>query len=293
MPALPNGLAPIVAAYSHNTPGGVLRTDVAGGPARYTLEWAKGTQRHSVTLILDKLQYSVWSAFYTHTIQKGALAFDLPLDTGFGTAAHSCNIVPGSYSATLTSGTAYAVAFAVDTISAAYALTDPQVAAYGLSADSLPSGLKPTIAAYSLADPGGVQADELNGGVAAYALAYGRGVQGFAVTLILSAANYERFTVWFHRLIDKGARTFTMPLDSGFGTDTHTCNIVPASVQISRTGGNLWAVSFLVEAESQAYDMTAEDAQALVDLYNECGATSDALLARIAEFALIDSLVLA
>ena len=292
MPTLPNGFAPTVAAYSHAAPGGVSRTDVAGGAARYCLDYDQGVQRFAVTLMLDKSQFSVWTAFYFHIIAKGAIAFTMPLDSGFGTAAHSCNIVPGSYSATLTSGAAYSVAFAVDAVGGAYALSAPQVAAYGLTAASLPAGLTPIVAAYNLADPGGVMADEVAGGVAAYALDHGRGVQGFSVTLILTPPDYERWAVWFHRLIAKGAQAFTMPLDSGFGTAAHTCNIVPGSVQVSRTGGSAMAVSFLVEAENQAYDLTAADAQALIDVYNLYGTGTDELLAAIAQFALIDSLVL-
>lgn len=292
MPTLPTGFAPTVAAYSHATPGGVTRTDVAGGAARYCLDFDQGVQRFAVTLVLDKSQFSVWTAFYFHIIAKGAIAFDMPLDSGFGTAAHSCNIVPGSYSATLTSGTAYTVAFSVDAVGGAYALTVPQVAAYGLSAAALPTGFKPIIAAYSLADPGGVMASDVPGGVATYGLDYGRGVQGFSVTLILSKPDYERWSVWFHRLIAKGAQAFTMPLDSGFGTADHTCNIVPDSVQVSRTGGTAMAVSFLVEAENQVYDMTAVEAQSMVDFYNLYGTGSDDLLAAIAQFALVDSLVL-
>lgn len=292
MPTLPTGFAPTVAAYSHATPGGVLRIDVAGGAARYSLDFDQGVQRFAVTLMLDKSQFSVWTAFYFHLIAKGAIAFDMPLDSGLGTRAHVCNIVPGSYSATLTSGTAYAVAFAVDAVCGAYALTGPQVAAYGLSAASLPAGFTPSIAAYSLDDPGGVLASEVPGGVAAYGLDYGRGVQGFSVTLILTPANYERWAVWFHRLIDKGAKAFTMPLDSGFGTAAHTCNIVPGTVQVSRTGGSAIVVAFVVEAENQVYDMTSTEAQAMIDVYNLYGRDTDDLLARLARFATVDTLVL-
>ena len=292
MPTLPTGFSPTVAAYSHAAPGGVKRTEVAGGAARYCLDFDQGVQRFAVTLVLDKTQFSVWTAFYFHLIAKGAIAFDMPLDSGFGTQAHACNIVPGSYSATLTNGAAYTVAFAVDAVSGAYALSAPQVAAYGLSAAALPSGFMPIVAAYNLADPGGVLADDVPGGVAAYGLDYGRGVQGFSVTLILNKADYERWAVWFHRLIGKGAQAFTMPLDSGFGTADHTCNIVPDSVQVSRTGGSAMAVSFLVEAENKAYDMTPADAQGLADVYNLYRADTDNLLAALAQFALIDSLVL-
>jgi len=120
MPTLPNSFIPTVAAYSHDGPGGVLRTEVAGGAARYGLDYDRGLQKFNVTLILDKLQFSVWIAFFTHIIKKGAITFDMPLDSGFGTAQHACNIMPGSYSATRTGGIAMVVSFVVEAESKAY-----------------------------------------------------------------------------------------------------------------------------------------------------------------------------
>ncbi|HCN89504.1 MAG TPA: hypothetical protein DIT28_10060 [Oxalobacteraceae bacterium] len=124
MPTLPNGFIPTVAAYSHDGPGGVIRTDVAGGAARYGLDWDRGPQKYNVTLVLDKLEFSVWIAFFHHVIKKGAITFDMPLDSGFGTETHACNIMPGSYSATRTEGIAIIVAFVVEAESTAYAFSD-------------------------------------------------------------------------------------------------------------------------------------------------------------------------
>jgi hypothetical protein len=123
MPTLPTGLTPTVAAYSHDGPGGVLRTEVAGGAARYGLDFGRGTQQFSVTLILDKLKFSVWTAFYHHIILKGSITFDMPLDSGFGTELHACNIVPGTYSASRTGGIAMVVAFVVEAESKVYDMT--------------------------------------------------------------------------------------------------------------------------------------------------------------------------
>ena len=292
MPTIPNGFTPTVAAYSSDAPAGVLRTDVAGGVPRYGLEWDRGTQRFNVTLVLDATQYSVWVAFYHHLIKKGAIAFDMRLDTGLGTALHSCHIVPDSYSATRTGGTVMVVAFVVETISAVYALSDVAVAAYGLSSTVMPAGLTPLVQGYALSDPGGVINSEVSGGVAAYALEYFRGPQRFACQLLLSPDQFATWSVWFHRLIAKGAYTFDMPLDSGFGVQTHAANIVPGSYSATRTGGIHTLVSFAVEAEPKAYDLSTAEAQSMVDLYNLYGTGTDELLAAIAQFALVDSLVL-
>jgi hypothetical protein len=67
---------------------------------------------------------------------------------------------------------------------------------------------------------------------------------------------------------------------------------MPGTYSETRTSDTLIVVSFTVEAESQAYEMTEADAAALVDLYNTYGEQSNALLAALAQFALIDSLVL-
>ena len=156
----------------------------------------------------------------------------------------------------------------------------------------LPNGFKPTVAAYSHNGPGGVKRTEVAGGAPRYALDYDRGLQQFNVTLILNQMQFSVWVAFFIHIIKKGAITFDMPLDAGFGTALHACNIMPDSYSASRTGGIATAVSFVVEAENKAYDMTAADAQALVDFYNASGSESGALLARISRFATVDTLVL-
>ena len=114
MPTLPSLLKPVVANYSIDEPGGVIRTEVAGGAARYALDFDRGTQRFQVTLLLDSLQFSMWTAFYHHIIKKGAISFDMPLDSGFGVSVHRVNIVPGSYSAVRTSGILMVVSYVAE-----------------------------------------------------------------------------------------------------------------------------------------------------------------------------------
>lgn len=156
----------------------------------------------------------------------------------------------------------------------------------------LPNGFKPTVAAYSHGGPGGVSRTEVAGGAPRYALEYDRGLQKFNVTLILDKMRFSVWVAFYTHIIKKGAITFDMPLDSGFGTEMHACNIMPDSYSASRTGGVAMVVSFVVEAENKAYDFSAVDAQALIDLYNEAGDDSNALLERLAQFALVDTLVL-
>jgi len=157
---------------------------------------------------------------------------------------------------------------------------------------SLPTGLIPTVAAYSYGGPGGVQRTDVAGGAPRYAMQWDRGVQQFNVTLILDKLAFGIWTAFFHHIIKKGAITFDMPLDSGFGTELHACNIMPGSYSATRTEGVAMIVAFVVEAESKAYDFTAADAQNMIDVYNTYGNDSSILLSRIAQFANIDTLVL-
>ena len=122
MPTIPKGFQPVVEGYSMDDPGGVMRTEVAGGASRFALDWDRGPQRFTVTLILDATQFNIWQAFYFYSIKKGAIAFDMSLDSGFGVANHSCNIMPGSYSAARTSGIMMVVAFVVEAESMVYGL---------------------------------------------------------------------------------------------------------------------------------------------------------------------------
>ena len=122
MPTIPKGFQPVVEGYSMDDPGGVLRTEVAGGASRFGLDWDRGPQRFTVTLILDATQFQIWQAFYFYSIKKGAIAFDMPLDSGFGVANHSVNIMPGSYSAARTSGIIMVVSFVVEAESMVYGL---------------------------------------------------------------------------------------------------------------------------------------------------------------------------
>lgn len=130
MPTMPTGFAPAVApgGYSHDMAGGLMRTDVAGGAPRYALDWDRGVQRFNVTLLLDPGQYSVWVAWFHHVIKKGAIAFDMPLDSGFGVQQHVVNIVPDSVSATQ-NDTFWIISFVVEGESKVYEMTEADAVA--------------------------------------------------------------------------------------------------------------------------------------------------------------------
>jgi hypothetical protein len=156
----------------------------------------------------------------------------------------------------------------------------------------MPNGFTPTVASYSMDEPGGVLRTEVAGGAARYGLDWDRGPQRFQVTLILDALKFSVWTAFYHHIIRKGAITFDMRLDSGFGTQPHAVNIMPGSYSAARTGGIATVVSFVVEAENKVYEISAADAAGMIEMYNTYGDSTNALLRRLAQFATVDTNVL-
>lgn len=149
----------------------------------------------------------------------------------------------------------------------------------------------PLVADYTVGDMGGTSQTDVEGGSPRFALEYDRGVQPFTVTLALTAEKYRIWTLFYHRIIKRGTVPFDMPIDSGMGTEPHTVNIVKDSYSESRTRRHRF-ITFTVLAEPNAYDVSVEDAQAEIDLWNEYGNSLAPMLNRLAIFANIDVLVL-
>jgi hypothetical protein len=157
---------------------------------------------------------------------------------------------------------------------------------------TLPNGFMPVVSGYTIDEPGGVMRTDVAGGAPRYAMEWDRGTQRFQVTLILDAAGFSAWTVFYHLQIGKGSLAFLMPLDSGLGVLPHQVNIMPGSYSAVRSNGEMVVVSFVAEAENQVYLMTAADGQALLEVYNQYGSDANSTLARIAQFANVDTLVL-
>ena len=122
MPTLPRDLYPVTSpsGYSHNTAGGVSRTQVEGGFNRYALDFDRGVQQFNVALSCTAGHYQIWTLFFYNIIKKGALSFDMPLDSGSGLQTHSVNIIPNSVSVNETDGNNFVVMFQVEAESSAY-----------------------------------------------------------------------------------------------------------------------------------------------------------------------------
>lgn len=301
MPAIPRGIKAVVEGYSIGAPAGVERIPVAGGMPRYALQWERGLDPVQVTLQLTPEQLSVWTPFYWHVIKKGTLAFDMPLDTGFGVSTHSVRIVPGSYSAPRRDGQITTITFVAEVESAAYGIPEAAAvalinawngSAMGAGTPEIPRDMQPVVSGYSFDGPPGAYRSDIPGGAPGYAMLTNLDAQQFRVTLVMETA--EKFKVWtafFHHVLKKGSQLFVMPLDSGSGLADHTVSVIPGTYTATRNGV-ITVVSFGVEAEPEVAIMTDADAQAIVDLWNGMGDGTDLLLARIAQFANVDTLVL-
>lgn len=162
-----------------------------------------------------------------------------------------------------------------------------------MSNPHIPNGFKPLIEGYNIAAPSGVRNTAVAGGVSRSAMEFDRGPQLFTVAMNLSPQKFGVWSVFFLKLIGKGAYSFYMPIDSGEGLMDHLCTIVAGSYSAQRAGiSQFTRISFVVEAESPIFDYSMEDAQALIDLWNNSGEMSDPLLRRIAQFANVDTTVL-
>ena len=122
MPTLPRDLYPVTSpsGYSHNAAGGVSRTQVEGGFNRYALDFDRGVQQFNVALACTAGHYQIWTLFFYNIIKKGALSFDMPLDSGSGLQTHTVNIIPNSVSVNETDGNNFVVTFQVEAESSAY-----------------------------------------------------------------------------------------------------------------------------------------------------------------------------
>ena len=105
-PVLPRDLYPVTSpsGYSYASAQGVHMTQVEGGFNRYAMDFDRGTRVYNVALACTAGHLQVWELFYLRIIKKGALTFEMPLDSGTGLEQHLVNIIPNSVNKTETDG---------------------------------------------------------------------------------------------------------------------------------------------------------------------------------------------
>ena len=153
---------------------------------------------------------------------------------------------------------------------------------------SIPEDMIVSATSYSIGDPGGVSRTEVAGGLSRYALDWSRGSRIFSVSMVLSDLQYQVWQYFYVHVIQKGALPFLMPLDSDGTVVPHLVNILPGSLNESRVHEVYWAVTYSVEAESNAYNVSKDDAIAVIDFYNTYQDQSESFLNRLYTFARYD-----
>lgn len=130
-PVLPRDLYPVTSpsGYSYASAQGVSMTQVEGGFNRYALDFDRGTRVFNVALACTAGHLRVWELFYLRIIKKGALSFEMPLDSGTGLEQHIVNIVPNTVNVTETDGNNFVVTFQVEAESKIYDFTEGGAAA--------------------------------------------------------------------------------------------------------------------------------------------------------------------
>jgi hypothetical protein len=158
---------------------------------------------------------------------------------------------------------------------------------------AFPSGFKPVVQGYSIGAPDGIQMNEVGGGLPRIAMEWDRGRQPFEVTMMMSEPKFRVWTAFFHRVLKGGAIQFTMLINSGLGLSPHLCMMLPGSYSAVPVGSVLqWSVRFSILAESEAYQMTDAQLNELFALWEAQGEDLTPVLARLAQFANVDTLVL-
>jgi hypothetical protein len=129
LPTIPAGIFFTVSGYTSEGPGGVSASEVAGGLPRVAMEWDRGVQAFRGTAICKPIEFEMWTLFYLHTIKKGAISFQMYLDSGLGVSLHNVTMIPGSYATARSSnGVDTAVTFGVWAESQGYGMTADEAA---------------------------------------------------------------------------------------------------------------------------------------------------------------------
>ncbi|MES2207293.1 MAG: glycosyl hydrolase family 18 protein [Pseudomonadota bacterium] len=266
VPTIPEGIVPsITDGYSFQGPEGVSRVEVGGGINRYSLDYHTSYIRVQIALALKTSRLLSWSNFYYGEIQRGALPFKLPLDSGFGADLHTLYLDNDTYSFERRSNALTLVTFEGLTKSQIFDLTLDEakaiVDAYnGYTATGLDRYKAPRDMVLSMTPTGysghgapGVINNAISGANPSRALAFARTVQTFSGGMVLTPEQLIVWLAFFFIELNKGTFTFKALADSGSGVTLHSFNAIPGSHKVEFQG-NTRIVSLQLEGEASYYD---------------------------------------
>ena len=137
-----------------------------------------------------------------------------------------------------------------------------------MSEVSFPQHIKPlTNRNYSYSRGGNVTGTPVGGGLPRMGLDLTLESPVFSLNFLMSDLDKQNFDIWYDSLINHGANSFNMQLDSGNGIEEHQCYITPKSLRFVRPAHGTWSVSFSVIAETTSSQLETACTN-LYDIYN-------------------------
>ena len=127
-----------------------------------------------------------------------------------------------------------------------------------------PTAIKPlTNKNYSTERGGNLVSTPLSGGVPLVALNTTLESPTFRLNFILDDLRYQVMLNFYDVVINHGANSFKMNLDSGNGVEEHQCNIIPGTWKVSRPSDGNWYLAVSVVAA-----VTSSQLETSTDLYD-------------------------
>ena len=137
---------------------------------------------------------------------------------------------------------------------------------------SFPSAIRPlTSKNYSTSRGGNVLASPVAGGLPRIGLDKSLEAPVFSLNFSLSNLQYQVLLNFYDLILNHGANSFEMQLDSGNGLEPHQCNIVPGTWRVSKPVDCVWYLACSVQAEVTSSQL--ETCTNLFDLYTCYGDT--------------------
>ena len=146
-----------------------------------------------------------------------------------------------------------------------------------------PRSIKPlTSKSYSMARGSNVFQTPTQGGMARQALKYTLEPVPFQLNFILSNTAYAALLNFYDVVLNHGANSFKMNLDSGGGIEEHQCFIKPNTFKANKPNNGNWyvAMSMIAEVTPSQNEVCTN----LYELYDCYGEESSAVLCGLESF---------
>ena len=146
-----------------------------------------------------------------------------------------------------------------------------------------PNAIKPlTSRNYSYGRGSNVVATPVGGGLPRMGLDLTLESPVFSLNFIMSDLDKQNFNYFYDVLINHGANSFKMNLDSGNGIEEHQCYISPNTLRFVRPSQGTWSVSMSMVAETTRSQL-GDFCPNLYELYECYGSQTSQMLCGLGE----------